>query len=177
MTRTIPSSIRSQLVRLMMVGWQPKAIARAMHCSERTVYEIKFNLLAYGSPFKPHYRPMGAPSKITAAAGDGLIEYITWQPWVNQREMGWHLWEEWGIHCHQSTISRLIKIRRWSRKKGQRIGNTQSAELRLGWKAQILYLTAEQLIFVDETLFNETTGWRHHTYAPTGHPARYQAPR
>ena len=32
-------------------------------------------------------------------------------------------------------------------------------------------LTAEQSIFVDETLFNETTGWRHYAYAPIGQPA------
>ena len=87
--------------------------------------------------------------------------------------MGWYLWEEWGIRCHQSIISRLIKKRKWTRKKAQRVGNSQSETLRVGWRAQMLHLTAEQLVFVDETLFNETTGWRHNAYAPIGQPARY----
>ncbi len=34
----------------------------------------------------------------------------------------------------------------------------QNDELRLNWVADLLRLTAEQLVFVDETLFNETTG-------------------
>ena len=38
-------------------------------------------------------------------------------------------------------------------------------------------LTAEQLIFVDETLFNASTGWRHRAWAPIRHPARYHADR
>jgi len=33
----------------------------------------------------------------------------------------------------------------------------QNDELRLNWIADLLQLTAEQLVFVDETLFNETT--------------------
>src|SRR3954465_5645385 len=32
---------------------------------------------------------------------------------------------------------------------------------------------AEDLVFLDESIFNEKTGWRHHAYAPVGHPARY----
>ncbi len=57
------------------------------------------------------------------------------------------------------------------------MGIRQNDELRLNWVADLLQLTAEQLVFVDETLFNETTGWRHQAYAPVGEPARYQASR
>jgi len=41
----------------------------------------------------------------------------------------------------------------------------------------MLHLTAEQLVFVDESLFNESTGWRHRVYAPVGRLARYHASR
>src|SRR5438045_2458871 len=34
--------------------------------------------------------------------------------------------------------------------------------------------TAEDLVFIDESIFNEKTGWRHHGYAPIGHEARYR---
>ena len=33
--------------------------------------------------------------------------------------------------------------------------------------------TQEDLVFPDESIFNEKTGWRHHAYGPVGHPARY----
>ena len=59
---------------------------------------------------------------------------------------------------HRSTISRILKKRRWSNKKGQRVEVRQNDQLRLNWVADMLRLTAEQLVFVDESLFNETTG-------------------
>lgn len=42
-----------------------------------------------------------------------------------------------------------------------------SEQLRLDW--------VEQLMFIDETLFSDSTGWRHHAWAPTGEPAWYFA--
>jgi transposase len=32
---------------------------------------------------------------------------------------------------------------------------------------------ADDLVFLDESIFNEKTGWRHYAYAPVGHEARY----
>ena len=87
--------------------------------------------------------------------------------------MVWFLWEEWGIFVHQSTVSREIKKRRWSQKKSQRHGR-RNDELRENWHASMLNVTAEQLVFVVETAFNEMTGWRMRAYAPIGQPARYQ---
>jgi transposase len=31
-----------------------------------------------------------------------------------------------------------------------------------------------QVVFIDESIFNEKTGWRHRRYTPIGHEARYQ---
>ena len=45
------------------------------------------------------------------------------------------------------------------------------------WVAELLDVTAEQLVYIDETLFNESTGWRHRAYAPVGRPGRYHADR
>jgi hypothetical protein len=33
---------------------------------------------------------------------------------------------------------------------------------------------ANDLIFLDESIFNEKTGWRYHVYVPIGQPARYE---
>ncbi len=76
-----------------------------------------------------------------------------------------------------TTIFRILKKRHWSEKRKQRVGIRQNDELRLNWIADLLQLTAEQLVFVDETLFNETTGWCHQAYASVGESARYQVSR
>ena len=75
----------------------------------------------------------------------------------------------------QSTISKILKRRRWSGKKAQRRSDKQDKELRLVWQADLLSLTADQLIFIDESLFNRSMGWRYNAYAPVRDSARYQA--
>jgi hypothetical protein len=71
--------------------------------------------------------------------------------------MAMFLEEEWGITVNQSTISRLLK-QHWISNKGQRIGHTQSQALRTAWQSFMLDITAEQLAFLDESIFMAQTG-------------------
>ena len=57
------------------------------------------------------------------------------------------------------------------------MGDRQNEELRLRYQAEALYQTADMLVFVDKSLFNETTGWRYYAYTPVGQPARYYISR
>ena len=41
--------------------------------------------------------------------------------------------------------------------------------------AEISCFLADDLVFPDESIFNEKTGWRHMPYAPIGHETRYSA--
>jgi transposase len=174
MVAPIPPSIRSKIVRYLLLHWRPIAIAAEVKCDVTVVYRIQQNLFIYGQSVRPHFHPKGAPRRICKAAENSLFQYLEEQPWTQQKEMIWFLWEEWGIHVHRSTISRLIKRRGWSNKKARRIGS-RDEELRQHWVADLLDLTAEQLVFVDESMFNETIGWRLRAYAPIGQPARYHA--
>ena len=171
----LPPHIRSRIVRYLLLHWRPDNIAEEVHCHIATVYRIQENLFVYGSAYRPQFRPKGAPRVIHDAAAESLAGYIERQPWAMQKEMVWYLWEEWGINVHRATISRTLKRLRLSHKLGQRVGYRQNEELRLNWIADLLHTTAEQLVFVDETMFNETTGWRHMVYAPVGEPGRYHA--
>lgn len=172
MVEALPASMRSRIIRFLFRHWRPDAIAKEVGCSVTTVYEYQENLFMYGSISAPRRRRLGRPCKITIAAGDSLIEYLERYPWTYQKEMAWFLWEEHGIFVHQSTISRELKKRGWSGKKLQRYGR-RNEELRQHWQASMNNVTAEQLVFIDETAFNETTGWRRMAYAPIGQPARY----
>jgi DDE superfamily endonuclease len=49
---------------------------------------------------------------------------------------------------------------------------TQSEALR---DAFLQEMSTFDLVFLDESIFNEKTGWRHRAYAPVGHEPRYVA--
>jgi hypothetical protein len=81
--------------------------------------------------------------------------------------------EEWDIKVNQNTVSRLLKRNRLRNKRGQRIGHTQSQALHIAWQAQMHDISAEQMVFIDESLFKQQTGWRLMAYRPIGSPAHY----
>ena len=62
-----------------------------------------------------------------------------------------------------------------SRKLAKRIEHRQSNELRLIYRAEALFLTADRLVFIDESLFNKTTGCQHYIYSSVGQPGWYHA--
>jgi Arginine repressor, DNA binding domain len=129
----------------------------------------------YGSLNRPAHLRLrtGRRRRIHAAAVQSLLEYIKQNPWVYQNEMVLFLDEEWGIQVNQSTVCRLLKEHRISNQRGQRIGHTQSQTLRTAWQAMMLDITAEQMVFIDESIFKEQTGWRLMAYGLIRQPTRY----
>lgn len=75
----------------------------------------------------------------------------------------------------QPTISHLLKQRGWSRKEIRRISLNRSKELHRSYIKDIRRFTANDMVFSDECIFIEKTGWRHHAYAPIGREACYNA--
>ncbi len=74
-------------------------------------------------------------------------------------------------------ILRILKKKHWSNKKKQHVNIRQNDELQLNRVVNLLQLMTEQLIFIDETLFNETTKWHHQVYASVDESVRYQVSR
>ncbi len=171
----LPASLRSKILRLLLLHWTSSTIAEEVHCCSVTVYNIQENLFMYHSSFRSQFRLKETPRKMFKAAENDLIVYLEEQSWIMQKEMIWYIWKKWSINVHQSTISRILKRKDWSNKKGQRVEVRQNDELRLNWIADMLRLTVKQLVFMNESLFNEITGWRHQAYAPVDQSARYQA--
>jgi hypothetical protein len=85
------------------------------------------------------------------------------------------LFNKHSVIISQPTISHLLKRRGWSRKEIRRISLNCSEELRWSYIEDIWQFTANNMVFLDESIFNEKTGWRHHAYAPIGNEARYNA--
>ncbi|KAF2003474.1 hypothetical protein P154DRAFT_590681 [Amniculicola lignicola CBS 123094] len=45
--------------------------------------------------------------------------------------------------------------------------------MREQYRQMMAEFTADDLVFLDESIFNEKTGWWHYAYAPVGHGSRY----
>ncbi len=177
MTDPLVPALRSKILRLLLLHWYFKAIVEEVHCHFDTVYRIQKNLFMYDSSFRSQFRLKDASWKIFSIAEDSLITYLKQQSWAMQKEMMWFLWKKWDISVHRFTIFRILRKRRWSERKKQHVNIRQNDELRLVWIADLLRLTAEQLVFVDETFFNEITKWHHQVYASVDESARYQVLR
>jgi hypothetical protein len=131
----------------------------------------------HGAPYAPRRQTMGCPRKLTKRAEDLLIQFITRNPTANQEEITWFIWEECGIRASQPTISRFLTRVKYSRKKARRVARTMSLDLRRAYLAEIAHIQAEQMVFLDESLFNEVTGWRLTAWAPIGAEGRYLGDR
>ncbi len=174
MPKPLPASLRSRILRLLLLHWASWAIAEEVHCCSATVYNIQENLFMYNSSFRSQFRSKEVLCKMFKIAENDLIVYLEEQSWVMQKEIIWYIWEKRNINVHWFTISRILKRRRWSNKKEQHVEIRQNDELCLNWIADMLHLTIEQLMFINESLFNKITDWRHQAYAFVDQSARYQ---
>jgi transposase len=140
-----------------------------------TVYNIAANLKTHGSVRKPpdELKKLGAPSKITDADAEALFEELIRSGWLYQDEIVHWLQVERGVKVTQATISRFLKSMKWSRRTLRPYSINRNEDLRDSYRRTMRNFAAEDLVFLDEAIFNEKTGWRHHAYAPVGHEARY----
>ena len=171
--RGLPQHKRAEIVQLLFLGWKPDCIAKTVQVSQSTVERIEKNLAKYGTVTQPHCCRLGRPKRLTEADKEAVFSMLLEEGWRQQEEIVYFLKHERGIEVHRSTVSRLLKHEKWSQKELQRISRLRSEELREGWRNDIGRFAQEDLIFLDESIFNKKTGWRHRAYAPIGSEARY----
>ena len=88
-----------------------------------------------------------------------------------QLDMIEFLWDRFGISPSQSSVSRALKRRGWSRKRIRVVAAERSEELRVDWKRRISGYSPRQLVFLDESACSEKasrcrTGWSPFGIAP-----------
>jgi transposase len=174
--RARPTSETAHVVRLLLLGWKLAAIYEETKVPIKTLYRWQQNLKLYGSVRPPQRRAWGRRKVLTNADENALFEHLLLAGWMYLDEMQQWILEERDVTVSVSTISRMLK-RRWNRKMIRRIANARSEELRKLYLNAVSQHPAESLVFLDETIFNERTGWRSRGYAPIGLEARYQAAR
>ncbi len=165
--------INFKIVRYLLMHWRSNAIAAEVHCCVVIVYRVQINLFVYEQSIRSKFHLKDSSHRICKSVENVLIRYLEDQLWTQQSEMIWYLWEKWNTYMHRFTVFRLLKRREWSNKSARRI-ESQNKKLRQHWIADLLNLTAEQLVFVDEFLFNEITDWRLRSYALIDQSARYR---
>ncbi|KAL3704461.1 hypothetical protein TMatcc_010152 [Talaromyces marneffei ATCC 18224] len=150
-----PGDKLAKIARFLRLGWKCEAIAKDLR--------------------KPTYRTLGRARKLSDADEDAIFEYLLHEPWRQQDEVRFWLYYERDVDVSTSTICRLFKRRRWSRKQLKRISLNRSEPLRRAYLDDICQFAADDLVFLDESIFNEKTGWRQHAYAPIGDDAEIDA--
>lgn len=158
------------------MGKDKEWIAGVLQVSVRTVQRYTRRLLMFGEMggSKP-VRSGGRPSKITTADGDALLEYMLDVGWLYHDEIVVWLNIERNVTVSVGSTKRLFKKRGWSRAVIRRTAFARSEELREAWRNDMRNYVAEDLIFLDESIFNEKTGWRYRAYGPIGSERRYPA--
>lgn len=171
--RGLQQHIKSRMLRYALLGWGPAEIAVECRCHISTVYRLIENLMKYGSIRQPRFRDLGRPRILTLDDEEALLEDLLTEGWMQQKEMVFWLWMERSVFVHQSTVSRMLKRRRWTRKEIRRISLNYSEDLRREYTDDMQHYAAEEIVFLDESIFKEQTGWRVRGYAPIGVEGRY----
>ena|SRR6186713_3085796 len=129
--------VRCRILRLLLLGWSAQDIAEDCRISLRSAYMQANNLLRYGSMRRPALRKLGRPRKLTAADESAVLEHLLRQGWMQQEEVRFWVWCERGVLVSQSTVSRLLTRKQWSRKKLRWISLGRSKELRRAWREEM----------------------------------------
>lgn len=161
MPQPLTPRVRNLVELYLFAELSPEWIATDLSISKRSVFRIKRNIETYGiAQCQPQFDSGGRPRTITPPLARALEQYLLRDPCVYQDEMALYLMDEFGIGVHQSTISRVLRRIRFSRKIARRHSYTQSMILRAQWISETHDLLPEQCVFVDESAFNQRTGWR-----------------
>ena len=138
---------------LLHAHWKPPKVAEEIHCHHQTIYTMEHRIQMYGIPTIPpsHRSKPGPHRSVCNAAKESLFLYIEKYPWLYQDEMVIFLKDECEVYVSCPTVNRLMREHRWTHKQGKREG-PYSQFLRNCWQAEMIHYTAEQLVFIDESL-------------------------
>jgi transposase len=141
--------------------------------SESTIWRWQARILKTGSIAPSALVPMGRPQSLTQADEQAMLEWMLREGWMMLDQIQAWLWYEQGVMMSTSTICCTLKRNGWTRKEMRRVSLTRSDELRCLYLRDMSSFVAEDLVFLDKSIFNEKTGWRHQAYAPIGSDLRY----
>jgi len=97
-----------------------------------------------------------------------LLDFVEDEPTAYLDEMQQFLYDEYELEVSISTISRVLKNAKWSRKAVRARAAERSEPLRRAWQGTQKQYNSDQLVFLDESASNERTGDRKYGWSPIG---------
>src|SRR5579862_4491622 len=80
-TRGLSDQTRRNIMRFLLLGWEPQLIADREGCNRGAVYNVIRNLKEHGSTRKPSTRKLGKLPKITDEDAGALFEQLVHSGW------------------------------------------------------------------------------------------------
>ena len=173
--RGLSAALRVRIFRFLLLGWRSHAIAAECHVGLSTIYKYSWNLLQYGSVRLPTLRKLKRSRKLITADKEALLKMLLVKEWRRLDEMAFWLWCEHDAFVFNSIIFRLLKRKKWTQKELRRIALDRSEDLRKRYLVKMGQYAAEDLVFLNELIFNKKTGWRHRVYDLIKSSIRYPA--
>ncbi|KAF2463676.1 uncharacterized protein BDR25DRAFT_347158 [Lindgomyces ingoldianus] len=81
-TRGLSDQTRRNIVRFLLLGWEPQLIADREGCSRGAVYNVIRNLKEHSSVRKPPTKKLGQPPKIAREDAEALFEQLVCSGWM-----------------------------------------------------------------------------------------------
>ena len=147
----------SMILHYLLLEWWPVIIAEECGVHASTVYALESNLLRYRTISKPLYWKIGWSFKLTKADKDALLQWLLCESWRQQEKIVYWLSYEQDVLIHWSTVSQLLKKNKWTWKQLQHISLNHSKSLHQAYHDDMHQFTADDLIFLDKSIFNEKT--------------------
>ena len=168
----VPSVVKTFMQLLNKGGLAIAQIAEIVGIAKRTGYAWQASLRDHGSIRPANQLPCGRPYSLTIANETALLGKILLSCWLHLDELVIWLQIERGVKVSEATVCRTLKRNGWTRKKLEISSNKRRDVLRQDYLVAMQEYPAERLVFIDESIFNEKTGWRTKGRAPIGKPAR-----
>ncbi len=86
--------------------------------------------MIYGSSWAPNSRRTGPGPKLTSLVIETSMDYVDRYPIAMQAELVSFLREEWDLEIYRTSVSKLLKRERQSKRRAQRISDKQNPRLR-----------------------------------------------
>ena len=123
------ASKRAEIFDHLLKGWKVSEIAERCNVGKSTIYNLKNNLVRYGSVKKPSDKVLGRPPKLKEEDKQSLLSWMLVDGWKSQDDMIAFFKDIRGVKVDRATISRLCKKQNWSQKSIQSMQKQNSKEI------------------------------------------------
>ena len=149
-----------------------KEVAVLYGCTYNAVSRRRANIRRISLTGVDHRHKAGRPRIVTPEMLEYAVALIERDPTLYLDEVADFLYMEFGIQLEKSQVSRLWKNAGVSHKKLSVQACQRNEVLISAFTFKMTQWDARQLIFVDESAYNERTGDRRYGWGPSGHRAR-----